>query len=169
MRIWNFRPAAMIGQPSYSSSACRKIPSSRSSVMAARLVRRSDKRAPLRGTVGSFSARRVTIANRNTEPIAPLSRLAVSRRPVFSTRFRRSRISAEVMSLIGLLPIGAANTCKSQRFFASVASAAPFCFICSMYSSAMRLKVCRAAVSAASLSSFFWTPGRYPYVWEKQG
>ena len=72
-----------------------------------------------------------------TLPIAPRSLLAVSLRPLFSYRLRIRRISAGVISAIGLLMSGDARSRRSQRTLLSVASAAPFSFKAARCSSAI--------------------------------
>ena len=75
---------------------------------------------------GSLVALSVTIASRKSLPIAPRRRRADSRPRLFSTFFKRSRISAGVISLIGRLASGAARSSRSQRFLSIVVGAAPF-------------------------------------------
>lgn len=58
-------------------------------------------------------------------------------------------------SLIGLLSKGEIKSFNNQVVLASVLLAAPRSCIRSRCSSAIKPKVCRASVSAASLSSFF--------------
>jgi hypothetical protein len=104
---------------------------------------------------GFFVARRVTMARRKTVPMTPRSRRAVSRRPLFSMRFKRSRISAAVISAIGRLASGFAGSSNSHLFFANVEGAARSASCLDRNSPATRPKVLRAAVSESIRSSFF--------------
>jgi len=57
--------------------------------------------APRRRTWDRFQARSVAMAKRNTLPIAPRKRRALSLCPRFSTFFKTTRISAAVISMTG--------------------------------------------------------------------
>jgi hypothetical protein len=94
-------------------------------VLAARRRTFGAANAPFEAMVGSRSARKVTIASRKTALIVARRRFAFSRRPLRSTRFRRSRISAGVISVIGREAIGAATSVRSRRTLAFVVSADP--------------------------------------------
>lgn len=104
----------------------------------------------------------IATAKRKTLPMTPRSLLAVSLRPLFSYRLRIMRISAGVISAIGLLVSGDARSSRSQRTLVSFASAAPFSFKAARCSSAIAPKVLFAAVAATILSSFFCCDGSLP-------
>ena len=137
------KAARSVGQPSYSSIERISAPSCRSSVMAARCCTIGRRSAPRSANVGSLVARRVTTARRNTLPIVPRRRLAVSRRPVFSMRCNSTNISAGVIAVIGRSARGLARSSSNQRFLLTVISAAPFAFRLARYSSATAPKLCR--------------------------
>ena len=74
---------------------------------------------PLTAAVGSWVARFVKTASRNTPDSVPRNFLAVSRRPERSIRFKRSRTSAGVLSATGRLWSGAACVSIYPIFFGS--------------------------------------------------
>lgn len=109
----NLSAAPSVGQPSKASIERISPPTFCSSVIAAQCSTFGRNSAPRKANVGSLVARSVTIARRKMQPMMPRNRRADSRRPLFSTRFRRSSISAGVMSAIGRSVSGAAKSSRS--------------------------------------------------------
>ncbi len=105
-----------------------KAPRRVSSVIAGRCVTSGFNSDPRKANVGSVSARSVWMANLNTEPMVPRNLLAVSRRPLFSTFFRRMRSSCGVIAVIGRSVSGAARSWRSHLFFDKVDSEFPSSF-----------------------------------------
>jgi len=136
-----------------------KPPSAFSSTMAARGVTFGASSAPCVAVVGSPVARNVTMAYRNTLPIMPRNRRAVSRRPLFSMRFRSWRISAAVTCVIGRFASGAARSSSSQRFLLIVEAAASLSCLLARYSAAMAPNVLFADITAAAFACFRCSPG----------
>ena len=112
--------------------------------------------------MGSFVARKVVIASRNTLPMEPRTFRAVSLRPLFSIFLSRLRISAAVISVIGRFASGEARSSRYQRFFVIVDFAVPLSSKFFKCSSARARKVFFAADCAAILSSFFCREGSMP-------
>lgn len=157
-----FSAAVSVGHPSYSSIFNLSAPSFFSSTIAGRCCTFGRSSAPRRANVGSFFARKVTIANRNTPPMTPRRRRALSRRPLFSMRLSKSRSSAEMISAIGRVESVPARSSRSHRFFPTVVSAAPFSLRLERYSVTRTPKVLLASVSEAMRSSLRCTDGSVP-------
>ena len=130
--------------------------------MAARFFTLGASRAPCVAVVGSPVARSVTMAYRNTLPINPRKRRAVSCRPLFSMRLSRSRISAAVISLMGRLASGRARFSRSHLFLLSVELAASFASLFPMTSAAIAPNVLFAETAAKTLSCFRCADGSTP-------
>ena len=113
-------------RPSVEFVYCAQEPAELPFVGDRRSALRSAERAPLSTRRSDrMMGVRVTMAKRKTEPMTPRKRRAVSRRRAFSTRFNRSRSSADVISAMGRLASGLARSSKSHRFFSIVMSALP--------------------------------------------
>src|ERR1700752_4180480 len=69
------------------------------------------------------------MAKRNTAPIVPRARVAVSCRPRFSIFRKASRISGALISEIGRLPNSLLAKSSSHCFFFSVFGASPSAFV----------------------------------------
>ena len=150
----NLSAARSVGHPSNSSIARRRPPSCFSSVIADRgYVRRHERPFQCESRIGGCA--QSDDGQSKNEPMTPRNRRAVSRRPLFSTRFKRSRSSADVISAMGRSASVAPGFQAASDSLSTVMPACAVGFDVLIYSVAIRPKVLRAAFPQRAFRSFF--------------